>query len=45
MKKHMINDTNNSNKNNKNNNINDTNSNIYVTNLNRCFDADLREFF
>ena len=37
MKKHVINDTNNSNKNSKKNNINDTNSNIYATNLNRCF--------
>ena len=39
----MINNTNNSNKNNKNNNI-DNNNNIYVTNLSRRFDADIKEF-
>ena len=39
----MINNTNNSNKNNKNNSI-DNNKNIYVTNLSRRFDADIKEF-
>ena len=38
----MISNTNNNNKNNKNNSID--NNNIYVTNLKRLFDADIREF-
>lgn len=38
----MISNTNDNNKNNKNNSID--NNDIYVTNLNRHFHADIREF-
>ena len=41
MKKHMINNSSNKN---KKKNINDTNNDIYVTNLNRRFDAGIRDF-